>query len=309
MVAEWTSKYIEKQEDHETKASNWRKRYKPQTITLLLVGEAPPHPSSGKFFYDGNRLTECTKNAFQLAFPNIPQASNNAYFIKQFNMLGCYFDVLSLEPVNKRDAFRRNYTVLQHIPKFIQRLKDSPPKVVVAVMKRIDYFVKYALDEAGLDSARASYLQAPSRSKKSINEYVNNLRDILIDERKRGTFPEIAFAEHGIPDDAVEKRSAERKTAARSHRVEIKLPGIPAYQFKVKDLSLEGACVLIKQNSGIVTYLNVDQQLDLNYYAINYRNPQISVKAQIKHMTRADMPPFQGHFLVGLRISNNGHKA
>jgi PilZ domain len=311
MANEWTSKYIGKEEGNGSSITDWKKlreSYRPEAISLLLVGEAPPEPSSGKFFYGGSPLTECTKKAFRLAFPDLLDTANHGCFLKQFKALGCYFDDLSLEPVTKRDAFQRNYRLLQHLPKFIQRLKDSPPKVVAVVMKKIDYFVKYALDEAGLGSLEASYLQCPSRSKKSIDEYVGNLSEILIAERQKGIFPEIDFAEYGVFDAAVEKRSAERKMADRSHRVEIKLPGIPAYQFKVKDLSVKGASVLIREDSGLVPYLEVDQELDVRYYASNKRNPEISVKARIKHLTKADVAPYQGHFLVGLAISHNGRK-
>lgn len=310
MANEWTSRYVEK-EAQGNRISNWKKlreSYKPENISLLLVGEAPPHPSSGKFFYEGNPFTECTKIAFQRAFSDMPSGINNGYFLNHFKSLGCYFDYLSLEPVAKRDAFQRNYALLQYLSEFIERLKDSPPKAVVVVMKRIDYLVRYALDEAGLDSVNVTVLKHPSRSKKSIDEYMNELREILIKEREKGIFPKIDFAEQGMRDDVAEKRSATRKMADRSHRVEVRLPGIPAYQFKVKDLSPEGACLLIREDSQIVGNLDVDQELDLKYYGKDKQTPEITFKAQIKHMTKADVPPFQGHFLVGLMISNNGQK-
>jgi hypothetical protein len=267
MANEWTSKYIGKEEGNGSSITDWKKlreSYRPEAISLLLVGEAPPEPSSGKFFYEGSPLTDCTLKAFQGAFPEILVAANHGCFLKQFKALGCYFDDLSPEPVNKRDAFQRNYRLLQNLPNFIQRLKDSPPKAVVA-MKRIDYFVKYALDEAGLGSLEVGYLQHPSRSKKSIHEYVSKLSEMLVAERQKGTFPEIDLAEYGVFDVGLEKRCTERKMADRSHRVEIKLPRIPAYQFKVKDLSFEGASVLIREDSGLVPYLEVGQELDVRY--------------------------------------------
>jgi hypothetical protein len=311
MVNNWTSKYIGKGEFNGGSQSDWKKLrdfYKPKAISLLLVGEAPPEPSLGKFFYEGNLLTDYTLKAFQGAFPEILDAINHDCFLKQFKALGCYYDDLSLEPVNKRDAFERNYRLLRQVPKFIKRLSDSPPKTVVVVMKRIDYLVKYALDEAGLGALKISFLQYPSRSKKSIDGYAEQLREILIAERQNGVFPEIDLAKYCVFDAGMEKRSAARKSADRSHRVEIKLPGIPAYQFKVKDLSVKGASVLIKEDSGLVPHLEVDQVLNVGYYTNNKRNPEISFKARIKHMTKADITPFSGHLLVGFTISENGRK-
>lgn len=312
MVNNWTSKYIGKGEFNKGNTSGRKKLrdiYKPKPISLLFVGEAPPEPSSGKFFYEGSRLTDHTLKAFQGAFPEFLDAINHGCFLKQFKALGCYYDDLSLEPVNKRNPFERNYRLLKQISKFIQRLAASPPKMVVVVMKRIDYLVKYALDEAGLCSLKVSYLQNPSRSKKSIDGYVAQLTEILIAERENGIFPKIDLANYCGFEAGVEKRSATRKSANRSHRVEIKLPGIPAYQFKVKDLSVKGASVLIREDSRIVSHLEVDQVLNVGYYTNNMTNPEISFKARIKHMTKSDIAPFSGHLLVGFTISENGLKS
>jgi len=83
MVNAWTSKYIGKEQSNGSSISDWktlRESYKPESISLLLVGEALPEPSSGKFFYEGSPLTDCTQKAFQGAFPEIPDTVNHGCF-------------------------------------------------------------------------------------------------------------------------------------------------------------------------------------------------------------------------------------
>jgi hypothetical protein len=47
-----------------------RKEHKPKLpIKLLLVGESPPAPGTGKFFYEGGPLAKVVQEAFASVFP------------------------------------------------------------------------------------------------------------------------------------------------------------------------------------------------------------------------------------------------
>jgi hypothetical protein len=297
MVNNDNTEFIENQIDQKSKILNWerlRDIYKPEKINLLLIGEAPPDPNSDHNFYEVSPLTEYTREAFQQSFSKIKSRFTFEEFLHYFRLLGCFFEYLGNAPVNKKDALKRNHFLIKNLPDFIRRLKESPPKIAIVLVRRIDFLVKYAFEEAGLSSVKINYMSFPS-SYRGYNEiYINKLRQILSSEKELGTFPFIKD----------EKRVSHRQTSNQSDSVELKIPGIPAYQLKIKDLSPNGTCVLIDQNSKILRYLDINQELDMKYYTNNGKTQMKFLKAQIKHMTKAYIPPFQRYFFVGLKISD-----
>lgn len=292
------TEFIEDQIDQKSKILNWKKLreiYKPKKINLLLIGEAPPDPGSSHNFYQNSPLTEYTREAFQQSFSKIKSNFTNEEFLHYFKLLGCFFEYIGKSPVNKKDTLQRNHFLMKNLPGFITNLKESPPKIAIVLVKRIDFLVKYAFEEAGLSSVKINYMSFPSLSRGYNEIYINKLRQILTTEKKLGTFPFIKN----------EKRVSHRQMSNQSDSVELKIPGIPAYQFKVKDSSPNGTCVLIDQNSKILSLLDINQELDIKYYTYNGATRLMSLKAQIKHMTKSYLPPFQRYFFVGLKISED----
>ena len=254
--------------------------HKPDKINLLLIGEAPPDPSSNKNFYEVSPITEYTREAFQLSFSKIKSSFTYDEFFYYLKLLGCFFDYFSKSPVNKKDTLQRNHQLMKNLSSFISRLKESPPKIAIVLVKRIDFLVKYAFEEAGLSSVKIHYLSFPSLSRGYNEIYINKLRSLLLEEKKNGTFP---FVRN-------EKRVSHRIMPNQFDSVELKIPGVPAYQFKVKDSSPNGTCVLVDQNSKILNYLDINQELDIKYYTYNGKTELISLKAKIKHMTKSYLP-------------------
>ena len=73
-----------------------RRRYRPQRIRLLFVGESAP--AGGTFFYaENSTLYFETREAFAKQFR---EELANRSFLDFFRGLGCYLDDLCLEPVN-----------------------------------------------------------------------------------------------------------------------------------------------------------------------------------------------------------------
>jgi hypothetical protein len=54
-----------------------------------------------------------------------------------------------------------------------------------------------------------------------------------------------------------ERRAKSRRTVIRNYRVEIKLIGAPIYQFRLQDVSSDGAGILIKEDSKFLNLIEV----------------------------------------------------
>jgi hypothetical protein len=99
-----------------------------------------------------------------------------------------------------------------------------------------------------------------------------------------------------------EKRAEARETLEKMKSVELKLPNLPIYVFKVKDTSPRGICFLVKADSDILNYIQEGQILDLKYHTENTTEPSEVFTSEIKHITKMDKGPHKDHKLVGLRI-------
>ncbi len=104
----------------------------------------------------------------------------------------------------------------------------------------------------------------------------------------------------------VEKRSEPRTITEGLYSVEINLgSSLPIYQFKLRDISTNGACILIKDDSPILNHLKVGQILDMKYYSTDRSQPTKYLKSEIKHITKAGPGRFDRHYLVGVLVSEN----
>ena len=62
-----------------------------------------------------------------------------------------------------------------------------------------------------------------------------------------------------------EKRADPRRTQLRNYRIEIKLIGEPIYQFRVTDVSSNGAGILIKEDSDFLNMIGVGHIVDADF--------------------------------------------
>jgi len=99
-----------------------------------------------------------------------------------------------------------------------------------------------------------------------------------------------------------DRRSEIRGPSEKFHSVELKLASLPIYVFKLKDISSNGACFLVKEGSAILKHLKVGQLLNIRYNTEDEMGPSEVFKSEIKHITRALERPFKGHYLVGIMI-------
>jgi hypothetical protein len=99
-----------------------------------------------------------------------------------------------------------------------------------------------------------------------------------------------------------ERRAKHRRTELRNYRVEIKLIGAPIYQFRVRDVSSDGAGILIKEDSKFLSMIEVGQIVDTEFISPEGTEPIGDHRAEIRHITKPSERKLKGHYLVGLSI-------
>jgi hypothetical protein len=99
-----------------------------------------------------------------------------------------------------------------------------------------------------------------------------------------------------------DRRSAPRKPSKMFHSVEMKLASLPIYLFKLKDISSNGACFMVKEGSAILKHLKVGQILNMRYRVDDEMETSEVFKSEIKHITKAIENPYKGHYAVGIKL-------
>ena len=77
----------------------------------------------------------------------------------------------------------------------------------------------------------------------------------------------------------------------------------PAYLFKLRDISSNGLCILVKQDSTVFRQLNEGDILDMEYNSTESSAPTKILKTQVTSKNCYDR--FKGHSLVELKIIAN----
>jgi hypothetical protein len=104
-----------------------------------------------------------------------------------------------------------------------------------------------------------------------------------------------------------EKNSTHEKPPDRFHSAELCIKGATlAYQFKLWNLASKPMCLLIKDDSGIMPWLNEGDVCDVKYYSTDSPYPPTCLETQISDITKDEQGRFKGHYVVGLEILD-GH--
>lgn len=100
-----------------------------------------------------------------------------------------------------------------------------------------------------------------------------------------------------------ERRGEPRERVERYFCVEFILEGAEAiYQFRIWDLSSQGMCVLVKNDSDLLRHLKVGQRWNMKYCRDDASKPADYLSTEIRHITRDESGRFKDHCLVGLAI-------
>ncbi len=84
------------------------------------------------------------------------------------------------------------------------------------------------------------------------------------------------------------------------YSVQFSLNSGPVYLFKLRDISLNGLCILVKGDSSVLKQLEVGDILNMEYNPPESFNSSKSLKTRITSKNSHDH--FAGHTLVGLSI-------
>ena len=99
-----------------------------------------------------------------------------------------------------------------------------------------------------------------------------------------------------------EKRANHRPTTSRDYRIEIKFVGEPIYQFRLINVTNEGASILIKDDSAFLKMIEAGQIAEVNFISPNRSNPSGKYQIQVKHISKLNNKIYKGHRLVGISM-------
>ncbi len=100
-----------------------------------------------------------------------------------------------------------------------------------------------------------------------------------------------------------EKRSEPRSILDKYYSVQFRLNGEgPHYLFRLRDISSNGLCILVKEDSGVLKHLKVGDMLTMEFKPPELTGTSKLLKTQIRHISKGKEGSFMGHYLVGLKI-------
>ncbi len=76
----------------------------------------------------------------------------------------------------------------------------------------------------------------------------------------------------------------------------------PVYLFKLRDISLKGLCILVKENSAILKGLKVGDILNMEYNSLESSGFTEIFKTKIRYISKTYQGRFTEDYLVGLSI-------
>jgi len=121
-----------------------RRRFRPERVRLLFIGEAPP--ASGLFFY---RRDSGLYRAMRDAFHAIDPSVNEQNFLSLFQAAGCYLVDLCPDPVDRLDLQSRRAICRNSEAPLARSIARLDPYMVITVVRSIEENVTMAASHAG----------------------------------------------------------------------------------------------------------------------------------------------------------------
>jgi hypothetical protein len=150
-----------------------RRRYKPDCVRILFVGEAPP--ASGRFFYRGDSgLYRAVRDTFIAACPSLPKPG----FLDAFRAFGCYLVDLCGTPVDQLPRSTRTNICRESEVRLARTIQALRPIVIVTLVRSIRVNVNRAQTAAGWSGLHLE-LPYPGRWKHHRVEFQRQLVPVL----------------------------------------------------------------------------------------------------------------------------------
>ncbi|MGD2125072.1 MAG: hypothetical protein PVG99_03275 [Desulfobacteraceae bacterium] len=106
-----------------------------------------------------------------------------------------------------------------------------------------------------------------------------------------------------LAEKILDQRLEPQKGFDQYHSAEFSVDGLDlAYQFRIWNVAPASMCVLVKEDSDLLSRLKVGDTLDVKYYSPRSSCPSNYQKTAISHITKNDQGRLKGHYLVGLEI-------
>lgn len=112
--------------------------------------------------------------------------------------------------------------------------------------------------------------------------------------------------ECAIPGNQAEKTSKPESDLDQYSSVEISNNNFSfSYHFKLWNIASTSRCILVKENSKILSQLKEGDTINMKYYGCNSLCTAEYRETAIRHINKDDNGRFKGHYLVYLEILDN----
>jgi len=116
--------------------------------------------------------------------------------------------------------------------------------------------------------------------------------------------------EYAMADSLTERRTEARKQVDQFYNVELFGEGIDGtHRLIVWNRSTKSMCLLVKENSVVLSRIKVGDTLKMLYYSPHSAFPCVYIGAVIRHITRKNQGRLNGNYLVGLETLKREDKA
>lgn len=102
--------------------------------------------------------------------------------------------------------------------------------------------------------------------------------------------------------DSAEKREEGRNLTSPDCSAVVRISGIPIHQFELRDISRNGTCFLVAEDSSILRHLHAGMEIEIQFHLLANGQPSEFHRSEIMHITRANQGRFKGYCFVGVRI-------
>ena len=101
---------------------------------------------------------------------------------------------------------------------------------------------------------------------------------------------------------SMDKRKEDRSDTSPDCSAVVRISGIPIHQFKLRDISRNGTCFLVAEDSSILRHLHAGMEIEIQFQLVASGQPSEFHRSEIMHITRANQGRFKGNCFVGVRI-------
>ncbi len=100
-----------------------------------------------------------------------------------------------------------------------------------------------------------------------------------------------------------ELRTESRKLANDFSSVEFRPDSLSiSYQFKLRDISPRGIGILVNATSKVIETTHVGDIIYMNFYPKKKVQLPVSMKTQVKHITKHQEGRYKGNYIMGLYV-------